>query len=77
MDQELKALLDKRIAQRDELLLELAPLREQRDVLSANIAPFESTLRDVNTRIKALEQPTLHDLNKAIEVLTAAVGETA
>jgi chromosome segregation ATPase len=77
MDQELKSLLDKRVGQRDALLLELAPLREQRDVLSANIAPFEATLREVNNRIKALEQPVLHDLNKAIDVLTAALGDTA
>jgi chromosome segregation ATPase len=77
MDQELKSLLDKRVGQRDALLLELAPLREQRDVLSANIAPFEATLHEVNNRIKALEQPVLHDLNKAIDVLTAALGDTA
>jgi uncharacterized coiled-coil DUF342 family protein len=77
MDQELKALLDKRVAQRDALVAEIAPWRARRDELAAKIAPFEAAINELNAVIKAAEQPALHDLNKAIDVLTDAVGETA
>lgn len=77
MDQELKALLDKRVAQREELVAKIAPFRAKRDELANKIAPAEAAINELNAAIKEMEQPTLHDLNKAIEVLTAAVGETA
>lgn len=73
MDKELQDILEQRIKARDVLAGAIYALRLERTKLSESIAQTEARIYDLNQQIKALEQPGLHDLNRTIAALEAAV----
>ena len=74
--EQMRALLDSLGLERAALLAGSAPLKQQRAALLDEIAPLEARLRELNQKIKAIEQPRLGELNTAISGFEQALGIT-
>lgn len=63
-------------AERDAILSDplLVELHAQRDALIAQIQPIENELREVQAKIKGIEQPRLRDVGNAIADCARARG---
>ncbi len=61
-------------AEHARLVADAAPLRARRDDLRATIQPLEDQEREIITRIRAIEQPRLAELERSIRVLEKALG---
>lgn len=62
--------------ERAEVLKDLAPLHARRDALMAQIQPLENELREVQKKIKAVEQPRLRELGNQIAAVVRAIPST-
>lgn len=62
--------------ERASILAKSAPLHRQRDALVKKIAPLENKLRDINAKIKAIEQPALTQIGKDIAAAVRALPTT-
>lgn len=58
---------------------EADPLRARREAINTQVSPLNDEAREINQKLKALEQPALSNLKKELDVLSRALkaGEGA
>lgn len=71
---ELEALVDKLKAEKDDLFKKTSDLRQSRETLLKQIQPLEVKLRDVDSKIKAIERPRMAEIDQQLGMLAKAMG---
>lgn len=71
---EVKALLDKLLAEKDAIQTKTLPLRSERDRLLASIQPTLNKIKALEKQYLTIERPRLAELDNQIGVLVRVMG---
>jgi chromosome segregation ATPase len=71
---ELKAIFDKLMAEKEQIMAKAAPLRAERDHIRQQMAPFEVRERELIQQYRAIEQPRLGEIDTQLAAIARSTG---
>jgi len=71
---ELKAVFDKLMEEKEAIEFYSKPLRDRYNELQALIDPYQVEMKDLATKIKAMEHPRLGEISNRLSVIVRSLG---